>query len=50
MTMIGMAAEDDPGAAAMIVVGPAAHPMNAVLGGLRAPESELLANLFITIV
>ena len=45
MTTIGIAAEDGPGAAAMIAAGPGAPPMNAVLVGLRALESELLATL-----
>lgn len=39
MTMIGIAAEDGPGAAAMIDTGPEAPPMSAVLGGQRAPET-----------
>lgn len=46
MTMIGIAAEDGPEAAAMIDRGPEAHPMSAVLGGLRAPESKLMSPLF----
>lgn len=37
--MIGIAAEDGPGAAAMIDAGPGAPPMSAVLGGLRAREN-----------
>lgn len=44
--MNGTVAEGDPGAAAMIDTGPEAPPMSAVLGGLRAPESELLATWF----
>lgn len=39
MTTIGIAAEDGPGAAAMIDTGPEARPMNVVLGGLRALET-----------
>lgn len=37
--MIGIAAEDGPGAAAMIDAGPVAPPMSDVLGGLRALEN-----------
>lgn len=37
--MIGIAAEDGPGAAAMIDAGLAAPPMSAVPGGLRAREN-----------
>lgn len=47
MTTIGIAAEDGPGAAAMIDTGPEARPMNVVLGGLRALESELLPTFFL---
>lgn len=39
--MIGMAAEDGPGAAVMIDADPAAPPMSAVLGGRKAPETAL---------
>lgn len=45
MTMSGIAAEDDPGAAVTTGAGHVAPPMNAVLGGRRALESELLATL-----
>lgn len=40
--MIARAGEDGPRAAAMIDTGPEAPPMSAILGGQRAPESELL--------
>lgn len=39
MMMIGIAAEDGLGAAAMNVAGPGALPMNVALGGLKAQES-----------
>lgn len=45
MMMIGIAAEDGLGAAAMNVAGPGALPMSVALGGLKAQESELLPSV-----
>lgn len=47
MMMIGIVDEDGLGVAAMIVADPGAPHMSAVLGDLRALESELLADLLL---
>lgn len=45
MMMIGTVVEDGLGVAATVIAGPGAPRMSAVLGDLRALESEFLTGL-----